>query len=69
MIDKIEDLQETLLMIKMLIDQIDHFYSINSTLIRDVKPGSTKFVLEKAAGLLTASLIKEGNSGNDRKTI
>lgn len=58
-IDKIEDLQETLVMIKILIDQIDDFYSVNSTLIKDVKPSSVKFVLEKAAGQIAAQVIKE----------
>ena len=56
---KINDAMETLAMIKVLIDQIDDFYSVNSTLIRDVKPESTKFVLEKAAGLITVHVIKE----------
>lgn len=59
MIDKIEDMQETLMMIKILIDQIDKFYSVNSTLIRDIQPDSTRFVLEKAAGLIVAQIIKE----------
>lgn len=53
------DAKETLKMIKILIDQIDRVYSVNSTLIRDVKPESTKFVLEKAAGLIAAQVIKE----------
>ena len=55
----INDAKETLEMIKILIDQIDRVYSVNSTLIRDVKPESTKFVLEKAAGLIAAQVIKE----------
>lgn len=59
MIDNVEDAKETLIMIKILIDQIDDFYRINSTLIRDVKPNSTKFVLEKAACLIAAQVIKE----------
>lgn len=52
------------MMIRILIDQIDDFYSVNSTLIKDVKPDSTRFVLEKAAGLIAAQAIKEAlNNG------
>lgn len=57
--NSIEELQETLMMINILLDQIDKFYSVNSTLIKDIKPASTKFVLEKAAGLIAAQVIKE----------
>lgn len=59
MIDKIMDLHETLVMIRVLIDQIDYYYSVNSTLIKDIQPYNAKFVLEKAEGLLASQLVKE----------
>lgn len=46
-------------MIDTLQDNIDDFYSVNSTLIKDVRPDSTKFVLQKARELLMELLDED----------
>ena len=59
MIDNKGDLLETMDMLKILIDHIDEYYSVNNTFIKDVRPDSTKFVLERAAAQLYVMSIKK----------
>lgn len=65
MISIIEDLPETMVMIQVLIDQIDDFYSVNSTYIKDVRPDSTKFVLGKVLKLLRVLHYGDEEDGTD----
>lgn len=46
-------------MINTLMDNIDVHYSVNNTYIKNVRPDSTKFILQKASQLLMELLEED----------